>query len=68
MAEAVYVLQSSVWTHTEDKAKWESYVRTTLTEESKQEIAVQTVEGRAWKIKKNQNLINPYYRDYLFIM
>jgi hypothetical protein len=47
MAEAVYVVQSSVWTHTEDKAKWESYVRTTLTEESEQEIAVQTVEGRA---------------------
>jgi hypothetical protein len=49
MAEAVYifVIQASVWTHTEDKAKWESYVRTTLTEESKQEIAVQTVEGGA---------------------
>jgi hypothetical protein len=47
MAEAVYVVKSSVWTGTEDKAKWESYVRTTLTEESKQEIAVQTLEGRA---------------------
>jgi len=47
MAEAVYVVLSSVRTHTENKAEWESYVRTTLTEESKQEIAVQTVEGRA---------------------
>ena len=47
MAEAEYVVQSSVWTRTEDKAKWESYVRTTLSEESEQQIAVQTVEGRA---------------------
>ena len=30
------------------------YVMTTLTEESKQEIAVQTVQGRAWKIKKSE--------------
>jgi hypothetical protein len=47
MSEAVYVVHSSVWTRTENKAKWESYVRTALTEESKQDIAVQTVEGRA---------------------
>jgi hypothetical protein len=47
MAEAVYVVLSSIRTHAEDNAKWESYVSTTLTEESKPEIAVQTVEGRA---------------------
>jgi hypothetical protein len=57
MAEAVYILviQATVWTHTEDEAKWEVYVRTTLTEESKQELAVQTVEGRALKKKSEFN-------------
>jgi hypothetical protein len=47
MAEAVYLVTSSVWTATQDKAKWESYVTANLAEESKQEIAAKTVEGRA---------------------
>ena len=47
MAEKVYVVQSSVWTCTDDIAKWESYFSTTLTKDSKQEVAVQTVVGRA---------------------